>query len=182
MMCDLAQWLVDELGDSVARLESQVFGCVPPGRRKEHADGGGKSIDWTAFHVSRHAALALAVVGASLPRHDAERLVTGAGLNEAEPRWAYELDGATVEAETIATFMSVRSYLGQVDPAALSGVPDADRVLEESALDRGEYGWLYAMWVGKPLGWFVRWPLTGHLTNHVGEMIATRDRMGLSPF
>jgi hypothetical protein len=28
----------------------------------------------------------------------------------------------------------------------------------------------------------VRWPLTGHLTNHVGEMIATRNRMGLSPF
>jgi len=182
MTYDLAQWLVEDLGDSVARLKGQVFGCVPPGRRKERADGGGKSIDWTAFHVSRHAALALAVVGASLPLHDADGLGTGAGLNESEPGWACELDGATVEAETIATFMNVRSYLGQVDPATLTGEPDVDPVLEASRLDRGEFGWLYAMWAGKPLAWFVRWPLTGHLTNHVGEMIATRDRMGLSPF
>ena len=82
MTSDLAQWLVGDLGDSVARLESQVFGCVPTGRRKEHVDGGGNSIDWTAFHVSRHAALALAVVGASLPRHDADGLGAGAGLDE----------------------------------------------------------------------------------------------------
>jgi hypothetical protein len=182
MTYDLAQWLVDDLGDSVARLESQVFRCVPPGQRKARADGGGNSIDWTAFHVSRHAVLALAVVGASLPPHDPDGLAAGAGLNESEPGWAYELDGATVERETMATFMNVRSYLGHVDPAALTDVPDVDRVLEESHLDRGEYGWLYAMWAGKPLAWFVRWPLTGHLTNHVGEMIATRNRMGLSPF
>jgi hypothetical protein len=182
MTYDLAQWLVDDLADSVGRLEGQVFGCVPPGRRKERADGGGNSIDWTAYHVSRHAALALAVVGALLPQHDADGLGAGAGLDESEPGWAYELDGATVETETIATFMNVRSYLGQVDPEAFAGVPEVDRVLEESDLDRGEYGWLYAMWTGKPLAWFVRWPLTGHLTNHVGEMIATRNRMGLSPF
>jgi hypothetical protein len=182
MTYDLAQWLVDDLADSVGRLEGQVFGCVPPGRRKERADGGGNSIDWTAFHVARHAALALAVVGALPPRHDADGLGAGAGLDESEPGWAYELDGAAVEAETIATLMNVRSYLGQVDPAALTGVPDVVRVFEESHLDRGEYGWLYMMWAGKPLAWFVRWPLTGHLTNHVGEMIATRNRMGLSPF
>jgi hypothetical protein len=182
MTYDLAQWLVDELGDSVARLEDQVFGCVPPDRRRERADGGGNSIDWTAFHIARHASLALAVLGASPPLHDADGLGTGAGLSESEPGWATELDGATVEAETIATFMSVRSYLDQVDPTALTGVPDVVPVLEESHLDRGEFGWLYAMWAGKPFAWFVRWPLTGHLTNHVGEMIATRDRLGLSPF
>jgi hypothetical protein len=182
MTYDLAQWLVDDLGDSVARLEGQVFGCVSPGRRNEHADGGGNSIDWTAFHVARHAALALVVVGASISHHDTDGLGAGAGLNEEEPDWAHELDGATVEAEVISTFTDVASYLGEVDAAALSLVPDAGRVLEESHLDREEFGWLYAMWAEKPLAWFVRWPLTGHLTNHVGEMIATRNRMGLSPF
>jgi hypothetical protein len=38
------------------------------------------------------------------------------------------------------------------------------------------------MWAGKPMSFFVRWEVIGHLANHTGEMIATRNRMGLSPF
>jgi hypothetical protein len=44
------------------------------------------------------------------------------------------------------------------------------------------YGWLYRMWDGQPASYFLRWEVVGHLTNHVGEMIATRNRLGLSPF
>jgi hypothetical protein len=38
------------------------------------------------------------------------------------------------------------------------------------------------MWGGQSLGFLVRWPLIGHITNHVGEMISTRNQQGLSPF
>jgi len=38
------------------------------------------------------------------------------------------------------------------------------------------------MWQGKPTAWLARWPLLGHIGSHAGEMIATRNRMGLSPF
>jgi hypothetical protein len=35
---------------------------------------------------------------------------------------------------------------------------------------------------GQPAAFFVRWPVIGHAINHVGEMIATRNRIGLSPY
>jgi hypothetical protein len=179
---DLASWLVDDFDETVGRLASQVFGRVPPERRKEHADGGGSSLDWVCVHVERHATLALAVLEESPEAASAVGLDGGAGLEEAEQPWAVDLDSLIVEAQARETFRRVRMYLARVGPEALTRVPDAEGVLDAAGVARDEYGWLYQMWRGRPAAFLVRWPLTGHLTNHVGEMIATRNRMGLSPF
>ena len=50
------------------------------------------------------------------------------------------------------------------------------------ASTRDEFPWLYSMWAGKALWWFVQWPVIGHGHAHVGEAISLRNRMGLSPF
>jgi len=42
--------------------------------------------------------------------------------------------------------------------------------------------WLHAMWTGKPVSWFVGWECSGHVLNHIGEMVSVRNRLGLSPF
>jgi len=44
------------------------------------------------------------------------------------------------------------------------------------------YGMAIVLFGGLLVGWLVRWPLLGHVGSHAGEMIATRNRMGLSPF
>jgi hypothetical protein len=38
------------------------------------------------------------------------------------------------------------------------------------------------MWAGQPVSFFVQWEVVGHRLNHLGEMIAVRGRLGLSPF
>jgi hypothetical protein len=54
---------------------------------------------------------------------------------------------------------------------------------DDPVLRRRSHGTsLRRMWTGKPAAWLIRCPLTGHIGNHVGEMLATRNRMGLSPF
>ena len=54
--------------------------------------------------------------------------------------------------------------------------------LSRAGIGEDDVPWLRRMWTGKPAAWLIRWPLTGHIGNHVGEMLATRNRMGLSPF
>ena len=49
-------------------------------------------------------------------------------------------------------------------------------------MPRDRFDWLYAMWEGKPAAFFVSWEAIGHGVSHLGELIATRNRMGLSPF
>ena len=58
---DLTQWLLAEHDDTAARLRGQVLDLVPAGRRTERP-GGGSPILWNAFHLVRHAALALDVL------------------------------------------------------------------------------------------------------------------------
>ena len=72
--------------------------------------------------------------------------------------------------------------LGELAPDGLERVPDATGVLRRGGVDSGTFDWLYRMWDGKPAAFLVRWPVIGHVANHTGEMIATRNRMGLSPF
>lgn len=55
---DLTRWLLAERDDTAARLRGQVLDLVPAGRRTERP-GGGSPILWNAFHITRHAALAL---------------------------------------------------------------------------------------------------------------------------
>jgi hypothetical protein len=186
LMTDLRSWLMTDVEDALARLDHQVLDLVPANRRHEQP-GGGNSINWVTYHLSRHAALALCVldhiplsasplVGAGVSADG------GAGLDEAEQSWGANLDAGDVADYAHEVLVLVRERVARLDPDELDTVPDVDSILEASAVGRDGYGWLYAMWSGKPASFLVRWPIVGHVTNHVGEMIATRNRMGLSPF
>ncbi len=185
---DLSQWVLSQFDDTVERLRAQVLDLVPPERRREQP-GGGNSILWGCFHLARHADLALAVVAAEEPAPPAGRLALGPvaatggnGLQEAEPSWAGALPPEGVDTYLGAVVARVRQFLSAAVPSRLELVPDVQPRLTGANIDAGDFAWFYKMWQGQPVAFFVRWPLIGHIANHTGEMIATRDRMGLSPF
>lgn len=171
---DLRTWLLDELDDATTRLRGQVLHLVPPERRLERP-GGGNSIAWSLLHVARHADLALTVVTGGEP---AVRR-GGDGLDEGQQD--VPLDPESPAAYALDVLARARELLATLDAAALDTVPDTATALEASDVPRDRYDWLYAMWSDRPVAFFVRWPLIGHVNNHVGEMIANRNRMGLSP-
>jgi hypothetical protein len=187
---DLTQWLVAQHDDTAARLQDQVLDLVPPERRTEQP-GGGSPILWNTFHLARHAALALDVLepGAAPLAPDWLRRLTGStggavpvvGLDEAPALWAGELPAAEVDAYLTQVLASIRRFIG--DPALdFDAEPDVAAGLSRAGIGEDDVPWLRRMWTGKPAAWLIRWPLTGHIGNHVGEMLATRNRMGLSPF
>ena len=184
---DLSQWLVDEIDDITARLHTQVLELVPPARRRERP-GGGSPILWNTLHAARHASLALAVLSPEWwPERSAwmEALVSkagpGAGVEEAAAPWADELSAEQVDGYLDDVLAGARRFLAAA-AVDLDAVPDASAGLVRGGIAPGEFGWLHRMWQGKPAAWLVRWPLLGHIGSHTGEMIATRNRMGLSPF
>ncbi|MCU1474854.1 DinB family protein [Amnibacterium sp.] len=184
---DLTAWLLAEHDDTQARLRGQVQRIVPADARTARLPGG-NSIRWATYHVARHAALALVVAGAGEPGEDRrlaafppEATAGGAGLQEVEQPWAADLDLAEVDAYAAAVAEDVRAFLGRLAPADLDRTVDAGTRLRMLGVDPGAFGWLYGMW-DAALGFLVRWPMLGHWTNHVGEMIATRNQLGYSPF
>jgi len=172
----LHAWILREFDDMTARLQTQVLAVVAPERRHERP-GGGNSITWATFHVARHADLALAIIGGGEPRHRG-----GFGLGEVEPVAADPLDAAAVEHLVLDVTAAARDFIATFDVGQLERVPDSSGTLERAGVPRGEFAWLYEQWSGQPVAFFLRWPLTAHATNHIGEMIATRNRMGLSPY
>jgi len=187
MVLSLSEWFMGDLDDAVGRLRAQVLACVPEERRVEQP-GGGNSILWGIFHVARHAALALSVVSPGdgpsrlFSAFESSDLPGGGGLEENEQPWAKQLTVPVVEHYFDSVGDATRRYLATVRPEQLEDHPDTQAALARAGISPEEFGWLYRMWSGQPVSFFVRWPLLGHLVNHVGEMIATRNRMGLSPF
>jgi hypothetical protein len=184
---DLAQWLVDEIDDITIRLRTQVLDLVPPPRRRERP-GGGSPILWNTLHAARHASLALAVLSeGSSPERPAwlddlvSKAGSGIGVEEAAPPWADELAPEQVDGYLGDVLAGARRFLARpgID---LDAVPDAGGALIRAGIGPDEFGWLHRMWQDKPAAWLVRWPVLGHIASHLGEMIATRNRMGLSPF
>ena len=184
---DLSAWLVAELDDTVQRLRSQVIDIVPPERRRERLPGA-NSIGWATFHVARHAALALRVSGGDLAASDA--LLAGldpslssasAGLHEVQQPVLDLIETPQIDGYALAVFGEVRGYLASVGEHSFAEAVDVATELERIGLDADQFGWLYGLWA-QPDGFLVRWPMLGHVTNHVGEMIALRNQMGLSPF
>lgn len=184
---DLSQWLVDGHDDTASRLNRQVLALVPAGRQHERP-GGGSPIVWNTFHLARHAALALAVLapGSAPPtpewlRRLAPVATATAGLEEEPAPWSDQLDVAEVDRYLRAVLTAVRGLLA--DPGLdADAVPDIAAGLARAGIGLDDVGWLRRAWTGQPAAWLIRWPLTGHIGNHVGEMLATRNRMGLSPF
>lgn len=189
-MSDLRAWVVAELDETTQRLRHQVLELVPAERRLE-APGGGSSIMWNLFHVARHAALALAVLtdrpeadGWAGPLADDLRLKVpgGSGLEEAEQPWVGELDPGGVEADLLAVLGRARRFVVRKAVGEMDQRPDVTAALVAAGVDLERFGWLAGQWQGHAVSFFVRWPLIGHVGNHVGEMVATRNRLGLSPF
>jgi hypothetical protein len=165
----------------VAR-HAQVLSLVPETRRWERP-GGGNSVNWACFHIARHADLALSVLTGDGLVLTPDQWRGGGGVEEDEQPWAEELlTPATVEEYLAAVIAATRTYLCALSVASLERIPETAAALEAASVAIDRYPWLYRMWSGQPAAFLVRWPLVGHLGNHVGEMIATRNRMGLSPF
>jgi hypothetical protein len=184
---ELTTWLLAEHDETQARHRDQVQRIVPPDARTARLPGG-NSIRWATYHVARHAALALVVAGAGQPAPDerlavfpAEAISGGAGLQEVEQPWAADLELPAVDAYAAAVADDVRAFLAALAPRDLDRPVDSDGRLRRSGVDPEAFGWLHRMW-DAPLGFLVRWPMLGHWTNHVGEMIATRNQLGYSPF
>lgn len=183
----IGDYLSAELDETLQRLDGQVFDLVPPDRQLERFPES-NSIAWAVFHSARHAELALRVVGRPLSTEhevaglDERAFRGGSGLQEVQQPWFGEPDPAAVRAFASAVFADVRAYLGTIDEAELDRVPDAHAALTEAGVDSDAFGWLHAMWTGRPVAFLARWPLTTHLAHHVGEMITYRNQMGLSPF
>jgi hypothetical protein len=185
---DLRVWILDDFDATTARLRAQVLDIVPAERRREQP-GGGNSIVWGSFHVARHIDAALTVVTGAKPEFggwesdfDEPASRGGAGLEEAEQPWATGLDPVVVDAYLGAVLANGRRFLSDLRPDDLDRAPDVEDGLSAAGVPGEQFGWLYRMWQGQPVAFFVRWPIIGHVGNHIGEMVATRNRMGLSPF
>lgn len=184
---ELSTWLVAELDDTVQRLTAQVIDIVPAEARRERLPGA-NSIGWATFHIARHASLALRVSGADISRSDAlldalEPAVRApsAGLHEVQQPLLEFIETPQIDGYALAVLGEVRGYLAGIRPETAAAGVDVAAELERAGLDSGEFGWLYRLWA-QPDGFLVRWPMLGHVTNHVGEMIGVRNQMGLSPF
>lgn len=189
---DLQAWLLDAHSDLRRRLFGAVVDLAPTERWDEQADGGGSSIAWLLLHLARHQDLALTTVIRNKPplylAHApalglGERPVSS-GLGEREQRdVSTALDPAALVTYVTATFDATERWLKRLSAMAMAVVPDTPRRLQGRAgLDPGELDWLFGMWGGHTVDWFVQWPILGHGQAHVGEAIAVRNRMGLSPF
>lgn len=189
---DLQAWLLDTHGDLRRRLFGSVIEQVPTDRWGEQADGGGSSIAWLLLHLARHQDLALTTVIRSKPplflAHAAELGLADApassGLAEREqPDVVAAMPAAALEAYVLATFDATERWLRRLSAMALAVIPDTPRRLQSKALlDPGELDWLFGMWSGRTVEWFVQWPILGHGQGHLGEAVAVRNRLGLSPF
>jgi hypothetical protein len=173
----LREWLLAELTDIDTRLRTQVLTPVPPERRLERP-GGGNSIAWAMLHIARHAELAIAVLGGPAPTARG-----GFGLGEVEPEtWPHAFDPGELERRVLTVTASARVLLEAIEVDSFDQAPEVSAVLEAAEVPRDQFGWLYDQWESRPRAFFVSWPLLGHQTNHIGEMIAVRNRLGLSPY
>jgi hypothetical protein len=189
---DLRAWIASEHAALWPRFASSIVDTVPRSHWTEHADGGGSSITYLLFHTAFHADLALhAVIAGRPPLLEAWRgrlglttSVPHVGLPEAEDTDAVAaIDSAALSAYAQDVHVAVDRWIADADLRLLDDVPPtAQHVYEHGGVAESEVPWLYRMWDGKTVGWFLQWECTGHVLNHIGEMVSIRNRMGLSPF
>ena len=188
---DLRGWLLEEHADVRSRLERQVLGSVPPERRPEQADGGGSSIDALLWHVARHQDLAVNGVVRGAPqvldrwaaRLGAPARSAGSGLEEAEQRdVTAALDPEVLAGYVLDVFDTTAEWLASVPLGTFEDRPDSAAALRHAGVTEEDFRWLHEMWEGKRVAFYVRWEAIGHCLNHVGEMVAVRNRLGLGRF
>ena len=189
---DLHEWMISDLAAVRSKLFDSVVKLVPADRWHEQVDGGGTTLAGLLLHVARHQDLAVnAVIRNHEPIFAAHREALGladarasVGLTEQEDRSATALvSPAALLAFATAVFDGTAEWLSPLGSLALDIEPNmAYRLTHRAQLDADELPWLYSMWEGKALWWFVQWPVIGHGHAHVGEAIGLRNRMGLRPF
>lgn len=189
---DLHGWMNADLGTLRADLFGSVIALVPGALWHEQADGGGSTIIGLLLHLARHHDLAINAVIRNHPtlfttHCDALGLAdapSGVALAEKED---LELT-AKVAPEALTDYLTsvfdtTAAWLDRLGSLALDIEPHTDyRLTHQAGLDPSAFPWLYAGWRGRPVWWFVQWPVLGHGHAHVGEAISIRNRFGLSPF
>jgi hypothetical protein len=186
---DLRSWIDGELALIADRVTTQVLELVPLERRSEPIEGG-SSITFLLWHVARHHDLAInaALLGRpqvldAHPSVAAGEVSVSAGLPEAEDQdFTARLDPAAVAAYHAAVNDSTRAWLANADLSLLDQEIDAPAALTAVGVDEAGFPWLHRMWTGKTGTFFVQWEAVGHQVNHLGEMVAVRNKIGLSPF
>jgi hypothetical protein len=189
---DLHEWMISDLASMRSKLFDAVVRLVPTDRWYEAADGGGTTLTGLLLHIARHQDLAVnAVIRNHEPLFVAHREALGldahdmaVGLAEREDRAVSELVApAPLLAYLTAVFDGTQEWLTPLGSMVLDIEPNtAYRLTQRAGLDAEQLPWLYSMWAGKALWWFVQWPVIGHGHAHAGEAISVRNRMGLSPF
>ena len=189
---DLHAWMLADLASMRGKLFDSVVRLVPTSRWHDQVDDGGSTIAGLMLHLARHQDLAVNAVIRNHPPLFAEHREAlgltafghGVGLAESENRAATSLvEPMPLQDYVGAVFDGTAEWLGQLGSLALDIEPNTSYHLTHRAdLAADEFPWLYSMWEGKALWWFVQWPVIGHGHAHVGEATSIRNRMGLSPF
>ncbi len=188
---DLRDWIIGDLRSLRAKLDGGVLGLIPPERRRERADGGGIAPVYVLWHLARHHDVAVNGV----LRDGNGAIVDGwtgklgidedlwRGLAEGEDSELIEvLDPEAVGAYALAVFDSTAAWLEEHGLPPMDGRPDTVSALQAIGTPEDRFDWLYSMWDGKPVAWFLQWSAIGHGFNHLGELVSIRNRLGLSPF
>ncbi len=187
---DLRTWITADLDSLGNRLSNGIFSVIPPGRMAERVDGGGVAPVYMVWHTARHHDVAVnGVLRGVAPVLDewADRVgVVGdswRGLAEAEDLdLVPQLDPESVNGYLMAVIGSTRSWVAEGDLSVLDTSPDSSSALAQIGTPADRFDWLYGMWSGKPGIFYLAWEAIGHGYNHLGELTAARNRMGLSPF
>jgi len=189
---DLHEWMISDFAAMRGKLFDSVVRLVPAARWHEQVDAGGTTLAGLLLHVARHQDLAVNVVIRDhepifLEHREALGLQdagAGVGLAEQESREATALvSPESVLHYATAVFDASADWLSLMGSLVLDIEPNTSyRLTNRAGIEPGEFPWLYSMWAGKQLWWFVQWPVIGHGHAHVGEAIGLRNRMGLSPF
>ena len=188
---DLRDWIIGDLRSLRAKLDGGVLGLIPPERRRERVDGGGIAPVYVLWHLARHQDVAVNGV----LRGGADAVVDGwterlgvtedlwRGLAEGEDADLVDvLDPDAVGAYTLAVCDSTAGWIDQHGLPSMDERPDTTAALQAVGAPEDRFDWLYSMWDGKPVAWFLQWSAVGHGINHLGELVSIRNRMGLSPF
>jgi hypothetical protein len=188
---DLRDWIRTEHAEVRQRFDAQVRAHVAHTRWRER-DGRSSSVAWLVLHAAYHQDLALstAILGQppAMVEHRAalglEVFDPTVGIGEEEDGVLTALvDLAALERYADAVHDATAAWLDVVDLGELDAVPPSSaRLVEQAGVPVEALPWFHAMWDAKPVAWLVRWECIGHPMNHVGELVALRNRMGLSPF
>jgi hypothetical protein len=189
---DLRTWITVEHATAQDRFDQHVAARVPVERWKERVGDEGSSIAWLRFHTAWHEDLAIqSVLRGQEPllavwreRLGLEGIAPHEGLGEAEvPDVTARLDAEAAGAYARAVHDATTIWLGEAALSRLEDVPPAsERMVDLAGVSDDAVPWLHKMWDAKPAAWLVQWEAIGHPINHIGEMVAVRNRLGYGGF